>query len=195
VNAGAALAALLPPETFTLSVTKSGSGSGTVTSNPTGIDCGTSCSAEYTGGETVTLTADADLGSTFSGWSGACSGNQLTCVLDMDQDKAATATFSTSVQTYSLTVSKSGSGGGSVTSNPAGIDCGSSCSAEFTSGETVTLTAEADVGSTFSGWSGDCAGTTSSCELTMNKDMNVTATFSSPIAFPIKVFLPLIMGN
>ncbi|MGA7298633.1 MAG: hypothetical protein WBW92_14135, partial [Rhodanobacteraceae bacterium] len=56
-----------------------------------------------------------------------------------------------------LTVSRGGSGSGTVTSSPAGISCGSECEAEFLEGETVTLAASATAGSTFSGWSGECA--------------------------------------
>lgn len=61
-------------ENLRLSVTRSGSGSGTVSSSPSGISCGSSCSTDFTYGTTVTLTAEADSGSGFKGWSGACSG-------------------------------------------------------------------------------------------------------------------------
>ncbi len=76
----------------TLTVTKAGTGSGTVTSSPAGIDCGATCSAEFTEGTMVTLTATPAAGSTFTGWSGACSGTG-TCTVTMDQDRAVTATF------------------------------------------------------------------------------------------------------
>jgi IgGFc binding protein/Divergent InlB B-repeat domain/Bacterial Ig-like domain (group 1) len=76
----------------TLTVTKAGSGSGTVTSSPAGIDCGATCSAQFTEGTMVTLTATAAAGSTFTGWSGACTGTG-TCTVTMDQDRAVTATF------------------------------------------------------------------------------------------------------
>ena len=77
-----------------LSITKTGTGSGTVMSSPTGISCGTDCSESYASGTGVTLTAIADTGSTFSGWSGDCSGTG-TCVLVINTNKAATAIFST----------------------------------------------------------------------------------------------------
>src|SRR5262249_19007693 len=60
--------------TVSLTVTKSGTGTGTVTSNPSGISCGTVCSANFVAGSTVALTAAAAGGSTFAGWSGACNG-------------------------------------------------------------------------------------------------------------------------
>jgi len=56
-----------------------------------------------------------------------------------------------------LGVSKLGPGTGTITSNPTGIDCGSVCVSAFPNGKTVTLTATADPGSTFMGWSGNCA--------------------------------------
>src|SRR5262245_3496948 len=65
----------------TLTVSKAGAGAGTVTSNPAGINCGTTCSASYTTGTPVTLTAAAGAGSTFTGWSGACTGTATTCTV------------------------------------------------------------------------------------------------------------------
>jgi List-Bact-rpt repeat protein/WD40 repeat protein len=77
-----------------------------------------------------------------------------------------------------LTVSKSGTGDGTVTSSPAGIDCGSTCSAQFADGSQVTLTAVPAAGSTFAGWSGgECSGT-GTCPLTLNSDVSVTAGFA-----------------
>jgi hypothetical protein len=68
------VAATLTGPTAGLTVTRSGGGSGTVTSTPAGIDCGTLCSASFDLGATVGLTATPAPGSTFAGWSGACSG-------------------------------------------------------------------------------------------------------------------------
>jgi hypothetical protein len=83
-----------PPATYTLSVSKSGTGSGTVTSSPSGINCGSGCSMDYAEGTTVTLTAATGTGSTFSGWSGGgCSGTG-TCVITMNADTSVTSAFS-----------------------------------------------------------------------------------------------------
>jgi hypothetical protein len=60
--------------TQTLTVTTTGTGAGTVTSSPAGIDCGVDCSEAYTTGTVVTLTATPGGSSTFTGWSGACTG-------------------------------------------------------------------------------------------------------------------------
>ncbi len=75
-----------------LTVLKTGSGIGTVTSSPTGIDCGVSCSAGFDTGTVVTLTTVPDATSTFTGWSGACSGTG-TCTVTMNSAQSVTATF------------------------------------------------------------------------------------------------------
>src|SRR6185295_9913725 len=136
-----------PAQQFNLSVNKTGTGSGTVTSNPAGISCGGTCTASYTSGTVVTLTASAAGGSTFSGWSGGgCSGTG-TCSVTMTAATTVTASFTAQAQQFNLTVSKTGTGSGTVTSNPAGINCGSTCTAPYTSGTVVTLTASAAGGS------------------------------------------------
>jgi hypothetical protein len=75
-----------------------------------------------------------------------------------------------------LSVTKSGTGTGTVTSNPAGISCGATCSAEFTESTVVTLSKAADSGSEFVEWTGACTGT-GACEVTMSAAKSVTATF------------------
>jgi len=335
--------------TFALTVAKAGTGSGTVTSSPAGISCGSDCSESYASGTSVTLTAAAAGGSTFAGWSGACSGTG-TCVLSMTAARSVTATFNTSGGTrgtfgnggnpwaiaasgttriqaenfdtggegvayhdtdvansggvhrttegvdiqattdtgggnnvgwinagewieftvnvaaagtydlrlrlarqatgtstvmvlfggvdktgnltvpstggwqtwtdvtrtgvslsagqqflrismtggsynlnwieitaatpsFALTVAKAGTGSGTVTSSPAGVNCGSDCSESYTSGTNVTLTAAPAAGSTFAGWSGACTGT-GTCAVTMSAARSVTATFNAttPVA-------------
>lgn len=79
--------------------------------------------------------------------------------------------------TVQLTVTKTGTGSGTVTSAPTGIDCGGTCSAGFPQETAVTLTATAATGSTFTGWSGDCAGTSTTCTVSMAQARTVTATF------------------
>ncbi|HEY2311042.1 MAG TPA: hypothetical protein VGH46_08005 [Gaiellaceae bacterium] len=69
-------------------------------------------------------------------------------------------------------------GSGSVTSSPAGIDCGSTCSASFASGTSVTLTAAADSGSTFAGWSGGGCSGTGTCQVMLSAATSVTASFT-----------------
>jgi hypothetical protein len=86
-----------------------------------------------------------------------------------------TATFE--VGTFILSVAKDGDGAGTVTSSPAGIDCGSDCSQSYVFNTSVMLTATPVAGSVFAGWSGDCTGT-GSCTVTMGQARSVTATFN-----------------
>jgi ribosomal protein S5 len=83
-----------------------------------------------------------------------------------------------SVQSPSFTLSVNKTGNGTVTSSPAGIDCGATCGAAFVQGTIVTLSASPAAGSSFSGWSGGgCAGT-GGCTITMSAATTVTATFT-----------------
>ena len=176
MDAARSVTATFDPQTFTLAVTKDGTGAGTVSSAPAGIDCGADCSESYISGTVVTLTATATTGSVFSGWSGACTGSSSTCSVTMDAARSVTATFAP--QAFALAVSKAGTGSGTVTSVPAGISCGADCSESYAPSTTVTLTAVAALGSVFTGWSGDCAGALATCVLTMDAAKNVTATFN-----------------
>jgi hypothetical protein len=83
-----------PPTTHHLTVTTSGTGSGTVTSSPSGISCPSTCGADFNSTSTVALTAAPATGSTFTGWSGACTGTGA-CSVAMSADRSVTATFGT----------------------------------------------------------------------------------------------------
>jgi hypothetical protein len=157
-----------------LTVSRGGSGAGAVTSSPAGINCGSACSYNFGHGASVTLNAVASSGSAFAGWSGGgCSGTS-SCVVTLDANKTVTATF---VLLRSLTVAKTGSGSGTVTSSPAGLNCGPTCSAQFNDGTSVTLTPRPASGSKFTRWSGDCSGT-AACVLTMSANHSATAAFA-----------------
>jgi hypothetical protein len=95
ISPAASSAACTPPycPSHTLKVNKGGNGSGTVTSSPAGIKCGKTCTASYEEGTTVTLTATAAPGSTFTKWAGAgCSGTG-TCVVTIERKTTVTAVF------------------------------------------------------------------------------------------------------
>ena len=87
----------VPSGSFGLSLTLAGTGAGSVSSSPSGISCPSTCSANFNSGTVVTLTATAAAaaGSTFAGWSGACSGTG-TCSVTMTAAEAVTATFNSS---------------------------------------------------------------------------------------------------
>src|SRR5438105_3170443 len=89
----------------------------------------------------------------------------------------ATSASNFTVQ-VTLTVTEAGTGSGSVSSNDGAISCPGTCSATYNSGTTVTLTATSAGGSTFGGWSGSCAGSSTTCTVTMSAARSVTATFT-----------------
>ncbi len=173
------------PSSYTLTVSRNGSG--TVTSAPSGINCGSDCSETYSNGASITLTAAAASGYTFTGWSGtgiSC-GSTTSCAVTMNAARNVTATFSpVSASNYTLQVSLSGSG--SVSSNPSGITCGSDCSESYTSGTSVTLTAATNSGYSFSGWNGSSCSGTGTCMVSMTAARSVTATFT-PNTFDLTV--------
>ena len=182
MNAAASVGAMFTagaPPTYQLTVTASGTGTGSVTSSPAGINCGTACVAGYAAGTAVTLTAAPAPNSTFAGWTGACSGTS-TCSVTINAATSVGATFSTAAPlTYALTVTNSGTGTGSVTSSPAGISCGTTCTASYAAGTAVTLTAVPTANAaTFGGWTGACSGT-STCSVTINAATSVGATFTA----------------
>jgi hypothetical protein len=257
------------PTSFPLDVTVFGTGTGSVGSQPAGVNCGTTCTAQFPTGSRVTLTALPSAQSAFLRWSGPCAGiiGGPVCTVTMDQARSVGAQFGTALSfgslvletqglpagavaslriegpgglemrralpagvgqslsdlvvgsytmaaasvvfggtTYNpspalqsftlgpgttaarvlfapaaagsqaLNVALAGAGSGSVTSTPAGITCGTACSATLASGAHVILDASAAAGSAFSGWTGHCQGT-ASCRVTMSAARSVTAHF------------------
>jgi List-Bact-rpt repeat protein len=183
--AGALLAlAMLPavataaPQTLT--VEKKGTGTGTVTSSPAGINCGATCSAPFTEGATVVLKGAAGPNTATVVWSGCGKVNlENECSVTMSTAKTVTATFNLLERT--LTVSKKGTGTGTVTSSPAGINCGATCSASFVKETAVTLTGTPGGGTEPVVWSG-CGSVTAEnkCVVTMGTAKTITATFDLP---------------
>jgi len=157
------------------SVTVSLTGAGSVKGGP--IACGNVCSATFTPGATLALTASAPSNGVFNAWSGACSGNQSTCGLTVNSSLNVGATF-----TQVFTLSTSRTGNGAISGTPGGefstfIDCGKNCSAKFQKGATVTLMANPAAGATFTGWTGACTGTSSTCIVSISGDTKVQAVF------------------
>ena len=170
-------------QNYALSVSRQGTGSGTVSSTPAGIDCGSSCTANFAAGTQVALAAKPASGSSFAGWSGACSGSTSSCTVNMNSSLSVTANFNVAAATRLITLSKSGAGVGNVTSSPSGLSCLADCgvaSASFASNTAITLIAQAATGSQFAGWSGACSGISSSCSLAAGASaLNVTAAFNT----------------
>lgn len=82
-----------PPPDQMLTILRYGAGSGTVTSSPAGLACGATCSHAYAWNTHVTLTEKPASGSTFNGWSGACSGTGTSCTVTMDQARWVDVVF------------------------------------------------------------------------------------------------------
>jgi hypothetical protein len=158
-----------------LTVTLAGSGSGTVTSTPAGIDCGTDCTESYEPGTVVQLHATPASQTFFTGWSGACTGTGG-CTVTMDDVRDVTATFTQGMTLQVEVVNVSGgsfdlSGTNQVT-GPNGFTCDQTgrgrtvCSVVVPVGVPVTFTAEPDPDDPFVGWSGACTAATLQCTFT-----------------------------
>jgi hypothetical protein len=153
---------------YTLTVAKAGSGVGTVTSNPAGINCGTACSYGFAAGTSVALSATPARGYVFAGWSGACTGTGA-CTVPMNAAKSVTATFNKAQSTNTFTVKVVRTGVGTVTSNPAGINCGTVCSAVFPAGTAVSLKAVPAAGYAYAGANTSCTGSVCTVNVTFRK--------------------------
>jgi hypothetical protein len=155
MNADKTVSAVFTPNDYTLAISLVGSGNVARSPNqPT-----------YHYGDVVTLTANANSGWMFSNWSGDLSGGTNPKTITINGNKSVTATFS--VVEYTLSVNAST--GGSVTKNPS--------KATYHYGEVVTLTANANSGWNFLGWSGDLTGSQNPKTITMNGNKSVLATF------------------
>ena len=160
-------------EQIILSVARAGNGAGSVSSSPAGISCGADCSETYDAGTNVTLTATPASGSTFFGWIGCDSVSGTTCTVTMSAARTVTATFDP--QRFILTVSTTGLLGGSVSSSPSGVDCGTDCSEAYAIDTVVTLRATG--GLIFTGWSGCDSVSGMTCTVTMRSARSVTASW------------------
>jgi hypothetical protein len=163
ITSGAVITATFGLLMHTLTVATDGTGSGLV-DPPVGDHV-------YDHGTTVWLTATADVDSVFAGWSGAATGTSDAISVTMTGDAVITATFD--LLTHTLTVAADGTGSGLV-DPPVGDHL-------YDHGTTVWLTATADVGSVFAGWSGALSGATNPTSVIMDAHKLVTATFTSAV--------------
>jgi hypothetical protein len=158
---------------FPLGVDLAGTGKGAVQSSLPGLTCGPNhCQGTFRDTTVVTLTAVADLSSTFTGWQGACSGGGA-CVVTMDRARLVRAEFTR--KQFPLAVAKAGPGDGLV--QGPGINCGGDCSETLDYGTVVTLTATAAASSNFDGWQGACTGS-GVCSFVVDGPRSATAGFT-----------------
>lgn len=153
-------------------------GDGTVTSDDSFINCGNTCINSYSKNNNITLTAKANTGSEFTGWSGDCQGTTASNLVTLSATtiKSCVANFKQitppAAKTYTLNIS---SPNGIVNSNPTGITCGINCSASYNEGTTITLTTVANSGYIFTGWMGDC---NTDGKVTLNANKSCTAHYT-----------------
>jgi hypothetical protein len=155
-----------------LSIQVTGNGQGTVTDGGA-LSCSGNCLAGYDHGTQVTLQATPGSGSSFAGWSGACSGAGV-CTVSMDTARSVSAQFTRNQ--YTLTIHQTGSGSG-VVSGGSSPCSGSTCVISLDYGTVVTLTATPNPGSAFTGWSGSCAGV-GACVVSMDENKEVSAAYT-----------------
>jgi hypothetical protein len=163
--------------TFTVQNTSGGSVSGSASvSAPFSIVSGGSFSLNPGGTQTVTVRFRPTISGNFAG--------NVTFTVGSDSASRGVSGSGAPGATATLSVTKSGTGAGTVTSSPGGVACGTDCTETVVVGTRVTLTATANAGSVFTGWSGACSGT-AACVVTVNAATTVTAAFNgSPVSSP-----------
>ncbi len=161
IHQDAQISAVFPRTQVTVDVKITGSG--TVTSTPSGISCPGRCSASFDYGTDVALVQSPASGYEITALAATCGGNR--CAGPLTGDETYSVTFT---RLRMLTLVTGGDGNGRVISAPAGIDCPGKCSASFFEGTTVTLAATPDVNSMVASWAGDC--TSAPCSIVLRRD-------------------------
>ena len=154
-------------------------GSGSVSSQPTGLSCSDQCAQAFSIGTALTLTAAPSVGQAFVGWSGnQCSGTDP-CSFTVTEARTVVAEFEPE-PTFSVTVVKTGSGQATVVSSPSAIDCGAICEGHFPTLSAVTLTASPAAGHSVVAWSG-CLSNGDQCLIpVLSEDTEVTIEINDP---------------
>jgi subtilisin family serine protease len=161
---------------YRLDLLMTGTGTGRVTSQPAGIDCGTQCAADFDVNASVTLTVVPAADSTFTGWTVPCPSYLSTsCTVTMNEARTLTATFARKTV---LDVGLTGAGHGRVRTLEGGIFCGPTCTAMFDSQTITQAIAEPEFDSYFVEWSGACSGGNLYCTLIMDRDRSTSARFA-----------------
>jgi hypothetical protein len=183
-----------------LTVTRSGSGAGTVSSVPSGIDCGAVCAGGFDEASEVTLAAAPTAHSRFAGWAGCDSEPQPgRCLVAMGAPRSVAAVFETvtdppppptpppPLRTLAVSATGVGAATGTVTSEPAGIDCGGSCASAYTQGTTVTLVAHPAPTASFLDWGGCDGAVGNRCTVLLGGDRHVVAAFGAGFPGPLRI--------
>jgi Divergent InlB B-repeat domain/Fibronectin type III domain len=178
-----------------LGIVLSNGNAGKVTTDPAGAPCqrkleGQQCFA-FPPRTRVRVTVQTNSGHTFRGWNPGCEPrNEQTCTVAVedeptwvgarfDNDDAPQLPTTITVQ-FRLT--KAGNGSGRITATK--LDCGSSCSAKYDYGQSISLTARPDAGSIFDGWNGVCARNQTTCTFPAGPITAIKATFARDTKAP-----------
>ena len=130
----------------------------------------------------VTITASANTGYRFTGWSGDATGTSTSATVTMNSDKSVTANF---IRQYTLTVAVSPSEGGNTSPYPGTYT--------YDEGTAVNITTTPASGWSFAGWSGDASGSANPITVTMNSNKTVTANFTqTPVTYALTIS---VVGN
>ena len=161
-------------------------GAGSVTSVPAGISCPDRCQRSFPRDSVIVLAARPNAADTpFAGWrGGGCQGTGG-CKLTLSGDRTVTATFK-AIEADTATLHIDPPVNGTVTSDTGGIACPQACEATLVRGTPVALTAVANKGFMFGEWGEACTGS-GPCNVTLDADRRVTATFVAPVTVSVSV--------
>lgn len=168
-----------PTTFYTLTIVKTGGMDSFILSDPSGLNCGSTCSYSFPSGRTIDLINNVSSGNLWLGWGGDCSGSEQ-CQVFMDSDKTVTATFSTDHNiNLRLWFGQSGYPIPTIASGVVVVDGWQTCSDPtcgyvYPEGQTITLQAIPNAGSFFSGWEGACAGElTDTCTIALDGNYSI----------------------
>jgi Divergent InlB B-repeat domain len=176
-------------QTQGVTVSAGGTGSGTVTSVPSGISCTVtagiingSCATTFPANTVVTLTATPTGLSSFTGYSGTCTGSGCVLTTTVGTTSSVLVQFA-APPTLTVTPATGSDGGGTISSSPAGVSCtlsnaarSGSCATAFALNSAVTLTQTPTNGSVFLNWAGACSGS-GNCQVSMSQSRSIQALY------------------
>ena len=191
-----------------ITISGGGTGSGVVTSSPSGISCvitagatGGTCTTTFPATTVVTLTATPSGLASFSGYTGACNGNSCTMTMITGATAAVTAQFA-APPTLALSAVSGSEGGGTISSAPSGIACtlsyvasSGTCNSAYTLNTSVTLTQTPTSGSVFLYWLGACSGSAESCTVALTQSRTVQALYRLAVPGSVTVMAGAGTGN
>ena len=194
-------------QTQGVAVTGGGTGNGLVTSVPAGINCtinvgvtGGTCATTFPPNTIVSLTSTASGLSSFSGYSGACTGVTCTVTMTPGLTASATASFATP-PTLTLSAATGSQGGGTLTSAPSGLMCtlsnvaaSGTCTFAYALNTAVTVSQSPTSGSVFVNWAGACSGS-GLCLVPLSQSRSVQALYRLAVPGSITILSGSGSGN